>query len=296
MRILVSACLLGEKVRYDGGHKRDPFLVETLGKFVELVPVCPETECGLPTPREPMRLEGPADSPRLVTERTGIDHTARLLSWTRKKLKEAASLDAWAFICKKGSPSCGTGGLFTRAFQERFPLVPVEDEERLHDPDVRDMFLDRVFTLRRFRYLEAAGRTRTVLAGFHSEHRLLLMSHDSRSCARMGKLLAWSRDLSAGELYSRYREMLLEVLARRATPARRAEALAHAAGRIRAALSPDERKELLESIAQYRAGIVPFSVPVTLLRHHVRVHGEEDLRRQVLLHPHPLELLLRSHA
>lgn len=296
MRILVSACLLGEKVRYDGGHKRDPFLVETFGRYVEYVPVCPETECGLPTPREPMRLAGDPASPRLVTERSRIDHTRRLLDWAEGRLAEIESLDVWGYVCKKGSPSSGMEGVFTKAFLERFPLIPVEDEERLHDPELRDLFIERIFTLRRFRYLAAAGKTRAVLAGFHADHKLLLMSHDRRLYSRMGKLVAWAKEMTVGNLYARYQELLLEALGRRATVARRADALMHAAGRFRKALSPEEREEILESVAQYKAGIVPFVVPATLMRHHVRRRDVAYLRRQVFLHPHPLEQLLRNHA
>lgn len=167
IRILVSSCLLGEKVRYDGGHKRDAFLVETLGRFVEYVPVCPEVECGLPTPREAMRLAGDPADPRLVTEKTGLDHTGKMQGWIRGKLQALEGLDLCGYICKKDSPSCGmervkvyggTGtpaevgaGMFTKAFMDRFPLVPVEEEGRLQDPLSREMFVKRVLRNNRYR-------------------------------------------------------------------------------------------------------------------------------------------------
>lgn len=146
VKILVSACLLGEKVRYDGGHKRNPFLNGTLGLFVEWVRVCPEVDCGLPVPREAMRLVGEPKRPRLVTSRTAIDHTERMERWAKARLEELSGLDLCGYICKKDSPSCGMepGGVFTRMFIERFPHLPVEEEGRLADPVVREGFIRRV--------------------------------------------------------------------------------------------------------------------------------------------------------
>jgi uncharacterized protein YbbK (DUF523 family) len=145
-RILVSACLLGEKVRYDGGHKRDLLLMEALGPFVEWVRVCPEVDGGLPVPREAMRLEGDPKRPRLVTKRTGIDHTARLERWAKARLEELSGLGLRGYICKMDSPSCGMepAGVFTRMLLERFPLLPVEEEGCLADPMRREKFLQRI--------------------------------------------------------------------------------------------------------------------------------------------------------
>jgi len=167
IRVLVSSCLLGEKVRYDGGHKLDPILVEALGRFFELVPVCPEVECGLPTPRDAMRLAGEPADPRLVAEKTGVDHTGKMQGWIRGKLQDLEGLDLCGHICKKDSPSCGMErvkvyggsglpakagtGMFTKAFMDRFPFIPVEEEGRLQDPVLREMFVEQVFTLRRLR-------------------------------------------------------------------------------------------------------------------------------------------------
>lgn len=312
IRILVSSCLLGERVRYDGGHKRDAFLVETLGHFVEYVPVCPESECGLPTPRESMRLVGDPSSPRLVTARTGVDHTERMLRWTREKLKELELLDLCGYICKKDSPSSGMervkvygesrvpetsgAGMFTRAFMERLPLVPVEEEGRLQDPVLREMFIERVFTLRRFRDLVKTGKTRGGLVAFHADHKFLLLCHGRPLYSLMGKLVARAKELPADELYVRYRELLMEALARRPTAGRRADVLTHMAGHFRKILTADEKRELLEVIARYRARLLPLVVPLTLIRHYVRKYDVPYLRRQVFLDPHPAELMLRNHV
>jgi uncharacterized protein YbbK (DUF523 family) len=146
IKVLVSACLLGEKVRFDGGHKRDLFLIETLGPFVEWVRVCPEADCGLPVPREAMRLVGDPGHPRLVTNKTGIDHTERMERWAKARLDKLSGVDLCGYICKKDSPSCGMNpvGVFSRMFIERFPHLPVEEEGRLADPVLCERFIQRV--------------------------------------------------------------------------------------------------------------------------------------------------------
>src|SRR4030067_1116297 len=205
IRILISSCLLEEKVRYDGGHKREGFLVETLGRFVGGGPVCPEVERGLSPPREAMRLVGNPAAPRLVTSKGGIDHTERMLGWSRRKLKELETLGLCGYICKKDSPSSGmervkvygdTGataqvgaGVVTRAFMEHFPLVPVEEEGRMDGPVLRGVFIEKVFILRRFRDLLAAGKTRGGLVAFHTDHKLLLLSHGREGRAGGGAAL-----------------------------------------------------------------------------------------------------------
>lgn len=312
IRILISACLLGDRVRYDGGHKRDGFLVETLGKLVEWVPVCPEVECGLPTPREPMRLAGSPSSPRLVGSRSGFDHTDRMVRWTRNRLRELARMGLCGYICKKDSPSSGMArvkvhdgsgapsgagaGLFTGAFMERFPLVPVEEEGRLNGPVLREVFIEKVFTLRRFRDRAARGRTLGGLVEFHTDHKLLLLAHGRQRYAELGRLVARGKQVPLDELYERYQRLLLEALSAKPTPKKRSDVLLHMAGHLRGLLAPDETRELLETVDLYRQGRIPLVVPVTLFRHHVRRHGVPYLARQTFLNPHPIELMLRNHV
>jgi len=164
--VLISACLLGEKVRYDGGHKLDRFLLENFGKIVRWVPICPEVGCGLSVPREPMVLKGDPASAMLVGANSGTDHTERMMRWAKVRLRELKSIGLCGYVCKKNSPSCsgigridvigdsgavsGPGsGIFTKAFVERFPHVPVEEEGRLRDPAVRESFLEKAFSLHR---------------------------------------------------------------------------------------------------------------------------------------------------
>jgi len=312
VRILVSACLLGEKVRYDGGHQRDPFLLETLGPFVEWVPVCPEVDCGMPVPREAMRLVGDPKRPRLMTIRTGIDRTETMERWAKTRLDELSRLDLCGYICKKDSPSSGmervkvygadgiparTGaGVFTRRFMERFPLIPVEEEGRLTDPVLREMFIERVFCLRRFRDLLANPLTRGALVDFHTDHKLLLLSHDRGHYEEMGRLVARANRLPVETLYEKYQELFMAALAHKATQKKCADVLMHMMGHFRKMISSDEKQELFEVIDQYRRRLVPLVVPVTLVRHYVRKYEVAYLSRQVFLNPHPAELMLRNHV
>ncbi|HEX9205045.1 MAG TPA: DUF523 and DUF1722 domain-containing protein [Candidatus Deferrimicrobiaceae bacterium] len=312
IRILVSACLLGEKVRYDGGHKRDLFLVETLGPHVEWIPVCPEVDCGLPVPREAMRLVGFASRPRLVTIRTGVDLTGKMEEWAGGRLDELSGLDLCGYICKKDSPSSGMervkvyggdgiparsgAGIFTRMFMERFPLIPVEEEGRLTDPVLREMFIERVFCLRRFRDLLAMPLSRGALVEFHTVHKLLLLSHDRAHYEEMGRLVAGAKQLSLETLYRKYQALFMAALAHKATPKKCADVLTHMMGHLKNHLSGDEKSELLEVIGQYRRRLIPLVVPVTLLRHYVRKYDVPYLAKQVFLNPHPVELMLRNHV
>lgn len=312
IRILVSSCLLGERVRYDGGHKRDDFVADTLRPFVEYVPVCPEVDCGLPVPREAMRLvDGPA-GPRLVTGRSGVDRTGRMTAWARGRLRELEALDLCGYICKKDSPSSGMArvkvygesgvpsrsgaGLFTGLFMERFPLIPVEEEGRLKDPALRENFVERVFLLRRFRAIAQTGRSRGALVEFHADHKLLLLSHGRPLYSEMGRLVARAGQIPLEALYGKYRELLMTATRHPATVPRCTDVLLHMMGHLRTMLSADEKRELLEVIGNYRAKRVPLIVPVTLIRHHVRKHDVAYLARQAFLNPHPVELMLRNHV
>jgi uncharacterized protein YbgA (DUF1722 family)/uncharacterized protein YbbK (DUF523 family) len=312
IRLGISSCLLGEKVRFDGGHKLDHFLVDTLGRYVEYVPVCPEVELGLPTPREALRQVGDPERPRLVTSRSGEDLTGRMSAWAQKRVAELEQEDLCGFIFKSRSPSSGmervkvydehgvphqTGvGFFPRAFMRRFPLLPVEEEGRLHDPQLRENFIESIFVLQRWRELLAGGRSRGSLVDFHSRHKLLLLAHSPDLYRQMGKLVAAAKEMPAAELYRGYEERLLRALRLRATVKKHANVLQHLLGYFKSQLSLDEKREALELIEAYRAGHLPLIVPVTLLNHFVRKYDQPYLKQQVYLHPHPLELRLRNHA
>jgi uncharacterized protein YbgA (DUF1722 family)/uncharacterized protein YbbK (DUF523 family) len=308
----VSACLLGQKVRYDGGHKLDHFLCDTLGQYVEFVPVCPEVECGLPVPREAMRLVGDPGAPRLVTSRSGVDLTDRMLAWAEKRVRELAGEGLCGFVFKSGSPSSGMErvkvysehgmaskngvGLFAKAFMARFPLLPVEEEGRLNDPRLRENFIERIFTLKRWREALAGGRTRGALVSFHTRHKLLLLSHSTEFYRLLGRQVAHAKEHETDALFAEYQGLLLEALRLKTTPKKNANVLQHCMGYFKEVLSADEKRELLEVIDRYRAELIPLIVPVTLVNHYVRKYDEPYLREQTYLNPHPVELRLRNHV
>jgi uncharacterized protein YbgA (DUF1722 family)/uncharacterized protein YbbK (DUF523 family) len=312
IRLGISTCLLGENVRYDGEHKRDRFITDTLGRFVEFVPVCPEVECGLPVPRESMHLAGDPESPRLVTTRTKIDHTERMVNWARKRVRELAKENLCGFIFKSNSPSSGmervkvykehgmaqkTGiGLFARAFMDHFPLIPVEEDGRLHDIRLRENFIERIFVLKRWRELLNQHQSRGKLVGFHTEHKLLIMSHSQKHSSILGKLVAEAKNIPAEHLYSKYQLIITEALRLKTTIKKNINVLQHMMGYFKKQLSADEKRELLETIDQYRNEYVPLIVPITLIKHYVRKYDQPYLKQQLYLNPHPMELKLRNHA
>ncbi len=312
IRLGVSACLLGQPVRYDGGHKLDRFLVHTLGKYVDFVPVCPEVECGLPVPREAMRLVGDPRNPRLVTNKTGLDHTERMLAWARRRVAELEREDLCGFIFKSDSPSSGmervkvytpqgmpakTGvGMFARVFMAHFPLLPVEDEGRLHDPKLRETFIEAIFTLKRWRETLAQGLSPARLVEFHTRHKLLIQAHSPKHMRALGALVGRLKEAPLAESYDRYQTLLLEALRLKTTVKKNTDVLYHLMGYFKKDLSADEKQELLEIIGHYHQGLIPLIVPVTLINHYVRKYDQPYLKAQYYLNPHPLELQLRNHA
>jgi len=313
MKIGISQCLLGEPVRYDGGHKLDRYLRDVLGRFVQWVPVCPEVECGLPTPRESMHLVGDPAAPRLVTTRTGIDHTGRMRAWSEKRLAELAGEGLCGFVFKTRSPSSGmrdikiydeTGknvrhrgaGLFAGAFMDRFALIPVEDEGRLHDMGLRENFIERAFVFARWLHYEATDGSQKGLIDFHSDHKLLIMAHSPKDLETLGNLVARGKAIPPETLKREYITTLMAALRLKATPRKNTNVLDHCMGYFKKQLSTGEKKELREVIDDYHSQLVPLIVPVTLIRHYTRLHSEPYLMRQKYLYPHPKELMLRNHV
>ena len=312
IKIGVSSCLLGQNVRYNGGHSQDHFITDTLSQYFEFIPVCPEVECGLPIPRESMRLVGDPESPRLATGRTKQDHTEKMLSWCAKKVRELEALDLYGFIFKKGSPSSGMErvkvyndkgmpsnkgiGMFARAFMEHFPLLPVEEEGRLHDPELRENFIETIFVLKRWRESLSPKPTRRGFVEFHAKHKLLLMAHSPNHMRLMGRLVAGMKSYNIDDFRFQYQKLLMETLKLKTTRRKHTDVLMHCMGFLKKLLSSDEKRELLEIIEQYRQGHLPLIVPVTLLNHYVRKFEPPYLKEQYYLNPHPIELQLRNHA
>jgi uncharacterized protein YbgA (DUF1722 family)/uncharacterized protein YbbK (DUF523 family) len=313
IRLGISKCLLGENVRYDGGHKRDPFLIDELGQYVQWVPVCPEVEMGLPVPREAMRQVGDPEHPRLVTIKTGLDHTERQLSWAKRRLEELAGEGLHGFVFKKDSPSSGlyrvkvynskgvpqrTGmGLFARAFTQRFPLLPVEEEGRLHDWRLRENFIDCVFAYRRWTDMLEQNPTPGGLVQFHTAHKMTLLAHSPRHYRETGRLVAQAGSLPWDEIAEQYAALLMESLGELATPGRHYNVLQHLMSFLKDELGGEDKAELLGLMDDYRHGQVPLIVPITLLKHHLRRPAvPEWVHQQVYLYPYPKELMLRNHV
>jgi len=311
IKIGISRCLLGEKVRYDGGHKYDPFLNEILGVHVEFIPVCPEVEAGFPIPREAFRLVGDPDRPRLLTQKTKIDQTERMESWSRRRLAELAGENLAGFVFKANSPSSGmervkvyneagvavkTGrGIFARMLMERFPLLPVEEEGRLHDLRLRENFIIRIFAYHRWLRFFQGTLGKGELIEFHSRHKYLLMSHHPKLMREMGRLLAHPTG-TFDELKTGYVSMFMAVLKTPATVKKHVDVLQHIMGYFKRQLTAAEKKELLEVIDLYHRESFPLIVPITLIAHYQRKYLNVYLGGQYYLDPHPIELKLRNHA
>ena len=312
IRIGVSSCLLGEPVRYDGQHKHNHFITDTLGPYLEYVAVCPEVECGMGVPRETLRLVGDPAKPRLMTTGTGVDHTDSMQAWAAGRVVELEREGLHGYIFKSRSPSSGmekvkvyngrgglagrAPGMFGKVFMDHFPTLPCEDDGRLNDPGLRENFIERVFTLWRFREAVRASATLGTLMAFHARNKFLIQSHNEKLMREMGRELAGVKARAARAHIPRYEAALMRALKTVATVRKHTNILQHMFGYLRDHVDDGDRKELAGIIEDYHRELVPLIVPVTMLRHYVVKHDIEYLRDQYYLDPHPIELKLRNHA
>ncbi len=314
VRVGISSCLLGEKVRFDGGHKRDRFVTDTLGEWVEWVPVCPEMEMGLGAPRESLRLVGDVDDPALVAPKSGSDHTAAMKAYARVRLEILDGLRLSGYLLKSDSPSCGMErvrvygdsgmpskkgvGVFARALMERFPCLPVEEEGRLCDPVIRENYIERLFAYRRLQELERGPKRMADLVRFHTVHKYLLLSHSPKHYQALGRLVARTRTPRRvpGDVIGDYSATFMEALRVKATRGKHANVLLHILGFLKEKLDADDKAEIVDVTDRYRRGLVPLVVPITLVNHHLRCHDVPWVKDQVYLSPHPTELMLRNHV
>ncbi len=312
IKIGVSSCLLGNDVRYNGGHSHDRYITGTLGQYLSFVPVCPEVECGLGIPRETMHLAGEVDAPRLVTTKTGIDHTERMQTWARQRLKALETENLCGFIFKKNSPSSGMTrikvfnakgqpvkqgvGIFARMFMDHFPRLPVEEDGRLHDPGLRENFIERIFTMQRWRDTLAQGDALTHVIDFHTRNKMLIRAHSETHYQQMGKLVADGKSLDSRRLRDQYESLLMTALQLKSTVTKNTNVMMHMLGYFKKQLSADEKQEMLGLIQDYKQGFVPLVVPLTLFNHYVGKYDQTYLNDQTYLKPHPIALKLRNHA
>lgn len=312
IRVGISSCLLGQLVRYDGGHKRDHFLVEELGPWVEWVDVCPEVELGMGVPRPTVRLVKHADGLRMIEPDSGTDHTEAMLAFSARRVRALQKADLDGYVLKKNSPSCGMErvkvwgesapagkhgvGLYAGVLKRDWPHLPVEEEGRLQDPVLRENFVERLFCRNRWRRLVHGRRTRGHLVEFWTAHKMLVRAHDEAGYQALGRLVGSARKGGDAELYARFEEAFFIALARRATRRKHTNVLQHALGYLREALDASERALLLEAIGDYHKGMIPLVVPLTLVSFQIKKHRVEYLSGQLYFDPHPKELMLRNRV
>ncbi|MEJ2463491.1 MAG: DUF523 and DUF1722 domain-containing protein [Candidatus Thiodiazotropha sp.] len=309
-KVGISACLLGHQVRYDGGHKRDAFIVGPLSQHMAFVPICPEMAIGLGIPRPTIRLMGAIEHPRLVgTADVGFDVTQKMEHYAERQVAEFG--DLCGYILKKDSPSCGMervkvfndkgthaerkgSGVFARILMQRLPLLPVEEEGRLNDAVLRENFVNRVFVMQRWRTLLEQGLTPARLIEFHTAHKYLVMAHSQAAYQRLGRLLSNLAQGELTEIAEVYSEELMHTLKRRVTRKRHVNVLQHIMGYLKKRIDGGDKAELSQSIEAYRRGETPLIVPITLLRHYFRRHPDAYMEKQIYLRPHPDKLGLRN--
>lgn len=312
VRVGISACLLGDQVRYDGGHKKNAFAVNKLDPLVEFVRVCPELELGLGVPREPIRLVEQENDVRLVTSKTSEDLTDRMKVYAEERIDRLEKMGLDGFILKKDSPSCGMErvkihmdnghnqkvgrGLFAQVLMRRMPLLPVEEEGRLCDPVLRENFMQRVFAYRRLREVFSdSWRVKEVIQ-FHEQEKLLLLSHDPEGCRSLGRIVAQIRQLTREEVKEQYQRQFMETLSVKVTPRRHCNVLQRMVGFFSDSLSSEQRQEMLGVIEDFRHQLVPLVVPLTLLQHYVSRFKVAYLGRQSYLAPVPKQLMCRNYT
>jgi uncharacterized protein YbgA (DUF1722 family)/uncharacterized protein YbbK (DUF523 family) len=306
----ISACLVGQEVRYNGGHKASAFCTQVLGQHVDFVPVCPEMAVGLGVPREPIRLVGDAAQPRAVgSVNPSLDVTGPLTRYGEQMATALSDVSGYIFMHK--SPSCGLErvkvyrpdgvprpdggrGLYAQAFCAARPDLPVEEDGRLCDPVLRENFLVRVYAYAQWQQLLGSGLTKGKLLGYHARYKYQLMANHPQQYKALGRLLGSMGDSDVDEIAPRYFSALMSALRRCATRGTHSNVLEHIAGYLRAALDSEGRQEVQQLITQYRNGVVPLVVPITLLKHLFRLHPDPYIASQVYLQPHPEKLSLRN--
>jgi len=312
IKIGVSSCLIGEKVRWNGDHKQNHFVREVLAKYFEYVSVCPEMEVGMGVPRETVALYGNLEKSRMISKKTQTDWTRPMKNYIKDRLKSLTHDDICGYIFKSKSPSCGLGripvysefgsnkvrhgsGMFAAAFTKAFPIVPTEDEGRLNDPRIRENFIVKVFSFYRLQDLFKQKFSLGSLVKFHTQQKFLLLAHSRKHYDNLGQLVAKPKSMGIEILKIKYGEIFMKALTFKATPKKNTDVLLHMMGFLKKILSKEEKKDILSVIEDYRKQLLPLIVPITLIRHHVNKHKIKYLMGQAYLNPHPKELMLRNH-
>ena len=312
IRIGVSKCLLGEKVRFDGGHARNSFVMTELSRWFELVPVCPEVEIGLGTPRPTIRLAIINDNQELLMPSTGQILTEKMEAYASDKIRKLKTSGLDGFILKKNSPSCGKErlsiyrdgkkvsrqgvGIFAQALMDHWPSLPLEEDGRLNDAGLREHFIERVYGNFRWRKMVERGQTMGNLVEFHTRHKMLLLSHCVESYRALGRIVANKSNKRVEEVFETYEEGFHQCLSQRPSAKKHANVLEHTLGYFSQLLSPVEKTDLMESIRDFKSGLVPLVVPVSLFNFNIQRYQVPYLKGQLYFSPHPKELALRNYC
>jgi uncharacterized protein YbgA (DUF1722 family)/uncharacterized protein YbbK (DUF523 family) len=314
IKIGVSSCLLGEKVRWNGDHKQDLYVRNVLGKFFEYAAVCPEMEVGMGVPRETVALYGNLEDPRMISKKKRIDWTQKMNLFSKDRILQLAKEDLSGFIFKSKSPSCGLGrvpvhseeepgkarhgnGMFASSFMKAFPLIPVEDEGRLHDSKIKENFIIRVFSFFRLKNALLSKNAKPgTLVKFHTQHKFLILAHSRKHYQILGKIVAEVKKNPWNKVLASYIYSFMEAFSYKSTNKKNTDVLLHMMGFFKKLIPSEDRKDILDAIEDYRNELVPLVVPVTLIRHYVKKYEVNYLQDQVYLNPHPKELMLRNHV
>jgi len=304
----VSACLLGKEVRFDGGHKKNNFILTELNEHIDFQSLCPELEAGFGLPRPAMQLRKRDEDIRLVFSKDPKqDVTDKMRDYSKNKVKELSELDG--FIFKNNSPSCGVFrvpvviheegfrdksgiGLFAEALTNKYPLMPVEEEGRLNDAGLSENFFERVYAYKRWK--ETNDSNVKDFIEFHSSHKFMLMARGSEYYQELGRMVAGTTKKDLGVRRGRYITRFMQVMKIVSVPGRQVNVLQHIMGYLKEEISAEDKQELLASFEAYRQNQIPLITPITLLKHHLRVNPQRFIEKQHYLSPCPEQLALRS--
>ncbi len=309
IKIGISSCLLGEEVRYDGGHKRNIYITGTLSQYFDFKPICPEMAIGLGVPRPTIRLVDKGTGIRVVgVKDESLDVTDKLHNFSKNAIAKLPSISG--YILKKDSPSCGMErvrvynanempekrgrGIFANTLINSMPNLPVEEEGRLMDPVLRENFLERVFIYYRWQQLNNRGLTSKDLIEFHTQHKFNVLAHDETSYRKLGRMVAELDKENLQAIANNYIELLMNGLKKPATRKRHTNVLMHIMGFFKNQLTGDDKQEMLELLDAYRFGQVPLIVPITMMKHHLRRYPHPYISQQYYLNPYPEDLMLRN--
>ena len=310
IKVGVSACVMGEKVRYDGGHKQSNYTVNYLSKVFQMVPTCPEVGMGMPVPRPAIRVvEGKSDNLLVDSKDATLDYTSDLENYYQKQKPVFPELDGYIFAAK--SPTCGVErikvfddegnllhrkgrGLFADRVMKGFPHLPVEEDGRLNDMGLRESFVTRVFVHASYRNEVLAEPSVNALVAFHSKHKFLVMAYNPIAYRQLGRVVANAKHARFETVSEQYMSLLMSALSKPTNRKKHTNVLMHLQGFLKKKLDKQDKQELTEQIDQYRLGHLPLMAPITLINHHLKHHPNDYVSSQVYLQPYPAELQLRA--